>query len=660
MYLEFFGFTEEPFNITPNSRFLFLSRRHREALAALTYGIEQRKGFIALTGEIGCGKTTICRAMLGKLDRQANRLAIVLNPELSDVELLQTINGEFGIPATSTSKRELLAELNKFLLEEYRHDRNVVLLIDEAQRLSAQALEQVRLLSNLETETAKLIQIALVGQPELADMLDLPELEQLNQRITVRFHISPLTFEELGEYITHRLEVAGATKPIKFHKKALRRIFEYSLGVPRRVNVLSDRALLVAFVREQFEISEEIVDKAIDELGGMPRRAGAKATARQAAAGSSDEVVVVGGDAERSRGGLPGIWPLAFALFAGLLVIAVVLAIQPRNPAPAVAMPAVATPITTLPTPTATPRITPTATPLPSPTQTPEPSPTPAPSPTPESTPTPEPTPSPSPSPEPSPTPSPVPTPSPSPTVAPTPSPSPAPTLEPTPVPTPAPSKAAAAPWTYDTDGILRVNEAGVAYHAALITWLAAKNGSRFPEDQLAILRGMTPEQLSERRLATGRAPLFLREARLAATLNVLKPGMFPALIQVDDSSPGFGPWSVVLKVEANTVTILDPRSGRLLLPAQMVNAHVTSVMVPFFDPEGLVGLKPLAQGEAVSALQKRLAKVGLYAIAPTGEFDALTELAVSTYRTRSGLSAGTEVDAATALRLIGETEGAP
>ena len=278
MYLEYFGFQEEPFNITPNSKFLFLSQRHREALAALLYGIEQRKGFIALTGHIGCGKTTICRAMLGKLDRSKTRLALVLNPEFNDVELLQTINGEFGLDAKSTSKRELLDTLNRFLLNEYKNDRNVVLLIDEAQRLPPDALEQVRLISNLETETAKLIQIALVGQPELADLLDLPELEQLNQRITVRYHIEPLSLDEVAEYVNHRIAIArrlninNPVELVRFTKKALRKVYEYSGGVPRRVNVVSDRSLLVTFVREQKEVSEENVEKAIEELGGMPKR----------------------------------------------------------------------------------------------------------------------------------------------------------------------------------------------------------------------------------------------------------------------------------------------------------------------------------------------------------------------------------------------------
>lgn len=637
MYLDFFGFTEEPFNITPNSRFLFLSQRHREALAALTYGIDQRKGFIALTGEIGCGKTTICRAMLGRLDRQRNRLAVVLNPELSDLELLQTINAEFGVPATSTSKRELLADLNRFLLDEYRDDRNVVLLIDEAQRLSPQALEQVRLISNLETETAKLIQIALVGQPELADMLDLPELEQLNQRITVRFHISPLSFEEMSEYIAHRLEVAGARKPIRFHKKALRRVFEYSGGVPRRVNVLCDRALLVAFVREQTEVSEEVIEKAIGELGGMPRRRAGKPVVEEVEDPKSPPPAAPAARSEEGARSQP-IWPLAAALFGGLLLVAVALAFQ--RPAPSSTPVVIAAPVATpAPTPVASPVATPVATvaPTPSPAPSPVPSPTPAPSPTPE----------PSPTPAPSPSPSPAPSPSPSPTPAPTPEPTP----QPTPTPTPVPA------WTYDADGVLRVSDQAVTYHASVITWLAQKRGSRFPEDQLAILRSMSLPELMNQRLATGRAPLFLSEVHLAPSLTLLTNDMLPVLIQSDDTSPGFGPWSVVVAREAGFVTLLDPRAGRIRLATQDVEDHLTAVVAPFFDPESILGLKPLDEGERVLALQRRLARIGLYAVEPSGTFDPITELAVSTFRQRNGLPAGNDVDRATAFRLLAASE---
>ncbi len=265
MYHDHFGFEQDPFNITPDSAFLFPSRRHREAMAALMYGIEQRKGFIALTGEIGSGKTTICRALLKELDRDSVRVALILNPQLNDLELLQAINAEYGIDATSESKRALLDALNKHLLEQYEHDRNCVLIIDESQRLSPDALEQIRLISNLELESTKLIQIALVGQPELDDLLHLPELEQLNQRIMVRYHIDPLSQDEMAEYIEHRLAVANPDHKVAFHKKALRAIFDHTGGVPRRVNVLCDRALLVTFVANAFEVTEDRARQAISE-----------------------------------------------------------------------------------------------------------------------------------------------------------------------------------------------------------------------------------------------------------------------------------------------------------------------------------------------------------------------------------------------------------
>ncbi|MGF1571640.1 MAG: AAA family ATPase [Sumerlaeia bacterium] len=272
MYLDFFGFEREPFNITPDSTFLFSSQRHRDALASLEYGINHRKGFIALTGEIGSGKTTLCRALLKRLNRDKTRIALILNPELNALELLQAINAEYGLEHSSTSKRELLQTLNSFVLQQYEQDNNCVLVLDESQRLTPDALEQVRLLSNLETETTKLIQIALVGQPELDDLLHLPELEQLNQRITVRFHIGPLSEEEMAEYIDHRIAVAKPDHRVHFEKKALKLLYRHSGGIPRKINVVCDRVLLMAFVEESFKITESIARKAIDEVAGTRQR----------------------------------------------------------------------------------------------------------------------------------------------------------------------------------------------------------------------------------------------------------------------------------------------------------------------------------------------------------------------------------------------------
>jgi hypothetical protein len=204
----------------------------------------------------------------------------------------------------------------------------------------------------------------------------------------------------------------------------------------------------------------------------------------------------------------------------------------------------------------------------------------------------------------------------------------------------------------------MRVDSADVTYHAAMMTWLAAKNGSRFPEDQLVLLRTMTREQLAERKLASGRPPLHLREARLAASVTALRPNVLPALIQTDDASPGFGPWAVVVSRDDRSLVILDPKAGRLTLPPAIVDNHLTAVVVPYFDPEGLTGLKPLDRGDRVLALQRRLANAGLYAIEPSGLFDALTEAAVERYRQRVGLPGRLEIDGLLALRLLGEERG--
>ncbi len=268
MYLEFYGFKEAPFNLTPDSKFLFLSQRHQEALAALVYGVQERKGFILLTGEIGCGKTTLCRAMLTQLDGDENKICVVLNSYLTDVELLKTINEGYGLPADSDSKKSLLDTLNKFLISEYSGGNNVILIIDESQNLRPETLEQIRMISNLETETAKLIQIILVGQPELRRTLALPELEQLNQRITVRYHIAPFTEKEIPDYINHRLSVAEPNVDVTYTELASRQIYHASRGVPRRINVICDRCLLVGYVQGEFKLDDKIVQAAVAEIKG--------------------------------------------------------------------------------------------------------------------------------------------------------------------------------------------------------------------------------------------------------------------------------------------------------------------------------------------------------------------------------------------------------
>lgn len=266
MYTTYFGFKEKPFTLTPNPRFIFLSKNHKEAFAHLLYGINNRYGFIALTGEVGTGKTTVLRTLLGQLQDDAYRMALIFSPSLTSVELLRTINSEFGLPAVSELSNELLAELNGFLLEETASGRTVVLVIDEAQTLQPEVLEQVRQISNLETESDKLIQIILAGQPELDVLLSRPDLRQLNQRIAVRYKLGPMSREETRSYIRQRMEVAGETGGVVFTWYALTLIHLFARGIPRMINILCDRSLLTAYGDERRLISASIVVRAMKEL----------------------------------------------------------------------------------------------------------------------------------------------------------------------------------------------------------------------------------------------------------------------------------------------------------------------------------------------------------------------------------------------------------
>jgi len=268
MYCTFYGFRESPFTITPNPRFLFMSTQHREAFAHLIYAVESRAGFIELTGEVGTGKTTLLRTFLNRLDSEGHRTALIFNPCLSSLELLTSINREFGLPWENGSRMELLQELNDFLLAQKAAGRSVVLVMDEAQNLSAEVLEQLRLISNLETETDKLIQIVLSGQPELLSILARDELRQLNQRITVRYHLLPMGYDSTRRYIDHRMELAGRFRAAEFTSAALKRIFRFSGGVPRLVNIVCDRALLIGYSEEERVISGAMVAQAVSELLG--------------------------------------------------------------------------------------------------------------------------------------------------------------------------------------------------------------------------------------------------------------------------------------------------------------------------------------------------------------------------------------------------------
>jgi general secretion pathway protein A len=267
VYLEYYGLTEPPFNITPNPRFLYYSAKHREALNHLLYGIRERKGFVQLTGEVGAGKSTLCRALLGQLGNNYST-ALILNPILDADQLMRAIALEFGLDVRGLDRLETLEEINLFLLRQVEEEREAVLIIDEAQNLTNDLLEQVRLLSNLETDDRKLLQIVLMGQPELRDRLNDPTLRQLRQRITVRYHLSPLKRGEVGQYVQHRLTVSGAKGNPRFTFAALWRVFCYSKGIPRLVNAVCDKCMLAGFVEQRGRIDYRLVGRAIRELEG--------------------------------------------------------------------------------------------------------------------------------------------------------------------------------------------------------------------------------------------------------------------------------------------------------------------------------------------------------------------------------------------------------
>lgn len=269
MYKDFYHLQEDPFNVTADPGFFFSSSRHLEAFSHLVYGIQQRKGILLITGEIGTGKTTLCRILLNRLDKNV-KTALILNPSFSAIQLLQIIVRDLGIEGGLKNKFALINALNHFLLQQTSQGNNVVIIIDEAQNLGVRQLEQIRLLSNLETEKEKLLQIILVGQPELDEKLRLSSLRQLNQRITVRYHMMPLNRDEVEAYINHRLNVAqnsGSPKnKIHFTDKAVDLIYENSQGTPRMINILCDRALLAGYIAETFTIDENVIQRSVEEV----------------------------------------------------------------------------------------------------------------------------------------------------------------------------------------------------------------------------------------------------------------------------------------------------------------------------------------------------------------------------------------------------------
>ena len=279
MYVQYFGLKHEPFSIAPDPRYLFMSERHREALAHLLYGVKGGGGgFVLLTGEIGAGKTTVCRCLLEQIPKRCN-VAYIFNPKLTALELLKTVCEEFHVPVeahepgTVFTAKDYLDPFNKFLIETHAVGLNNVLIIDEAQNLAADVLEQLRLLTNLETNERKLLQIVLIGQPELRLMLRRPELEQVAQRVIARYHLEALSEAETAMYLRHRLAVAGLTSAMPFSQRAMLEIHHAARGVPRRINLVADRALLGAYAESVPRVDKRIVEKAAVEVFGAERRA---------------------------------------------------------------------------------------------------------------------------------------------------------------------------------------------------------------------------------------------------------------------------------------------------------------------------------------------------------------------------------------------------
>ena len=280
MYEEYYGFTEKPFSLTPDPKYLFKSSSHASAFDLLQYAIRRREGFVVITGDIGTGKTTLCRALLEQLDRKTFT-ALVLNPFLSEEDLLRLILQDFGVVSrdeikrgrlATVTKQELIETLNEFLLSLQPLRAGALLILDEAQNLPLQVLEQIRILSNLETDKEKLLQIVLVGQPNLKDLLKKPELRQLDQRVSIRYELKPLSREEAGAYVMHRVTIAGGGSAVTFTPRALDRVYRYTRGIPRLINLVCDRALLVGFSERLTRILPKHVRHGAESLDlEMPR-----------------------------------------------------------------------------------------------------------------------------------------------------------------------------------------------------------------------------------------------------------------------------------------------------------------------------------------------------------------------------------------------------
>jgi general secretion pathway protein A len=695
MYYEFYGLLRPPFNLTPDPQFLFLSSRHREALASLEYGVASRKGFTVLTGEIGAGKTTLCRTLIRQLGPNT-KVALILNSYLSDLELLQAVNDEFGVPSDSASKKDLIAALNVFLLSENAAGRDCLLIVDEAQNLAPETLEQTRMLSNLETETDKLIQILLMGQPELRDTLRLPRLEQLNQRVTVRHHLSALDRSETADYIQHRLSVAGPEPKVKFADDALDRVYRFSRGVPRKINLVADRALLAGYASEARVITGALADKAIEEVAGQTGSEpaefepvgrngsssggysagmdgnGASPAAAVAAPMSAVMAASIAASAAGSQSG--GFYPSAYQP-------------QPYFATPAYAMPAVYPP--QMMASPAIPEARPSAlrdalvglvimvmvalvgggsvlgvmyaqgwrpsdltkeggffsrgASAKSASENGEAS-----------------------------------SQKPSATATPAPTPAPAPTPIPTPEPTPK-------PWALDASGMPRVERPEHAFVAAQLGLAYRYFGgltdqkmediasifAKMPSQEVASKFGSIAERTSFPYRSRGLKEIsFSRDDKPLAELVALN---HPLILELDPDvlegsetqlspfallAPGQNPKGLKLQVD-------DPVHGSRRLPREDVEKAYLAARVFFFDSNDLTSLKLGVKETRVSLLQTRLSNAGVWPAhgdPPSGAFGLDTRTAIETLQKRHGLPETGELDAATVFFVLPSEErlGAP
>jgi general secretion pathway protein A len=565
MYEKYYGLKESPFNITPDSRFLYLSHHHREAMAALLYGIRERKGFTLLTGEIGSGKTTLCRAIIQELKGSNIKIALILNTYLEDLELLQQINEALGIDASAPTRKGLIDTLHRFLLEQDKQGNGVALVIDEAQNLSNAVLEQIRLLGNLETERHKLVQIALIGQPELQKTLQSPKLEQLNQRIAVRYHLRALARDEIEPYIHHRLRVAGLSVPIDFTTSALGLLYELSGGVPRKINLLCDRALLAGYVASTYTIDDAIISQAAMDVGAEQW---------------SD--TTTGADAEGKAAG-SGKRRFSAAMLMYALALFVVLAILPVL----LSETGVWTRLFGGASIQATHRGSVGSQSTPTPILPPEP------------------------------------TPEPTRTMTPTPAADPDPTPSPSGFHLERPTLA--APWTYDEDDIVRVDQPAFCRTAAVLTLLATWG----IEVNLQDFSRLSVEDVERLDVVEANRDLGLREVEVKGGLDRAIVYDVPLVVQIDDPQKRLSPCVVLRSVTPTHCEVADPMMGTQQVPRALFESFWQRAWVVYFDPDGLDKLVRGQRAEAVRVLQENLQALSFYQGPLTGNFDRATVTAI-------------------------------